>query len=58
MKNGVTKSEESDEVSDEESEKKPIEEDKESYSYLMREKINALPLPFALKFYLNYHRNL
>jgi len=46
------------EESEDESEKKPIEDDKESYSYLMRQKINELPLPFALKFYLNYHRNL
>lgn len=30
----------------------------ESYSTLMREKISLLPLPQALKLYLNYHREL
>lgn len=41
-------------------EEEPQEEEKEqgNYSVFMREKINALPLPLTLKFYLNYHRSL
>ena len=30
----------------------------ENYSYYMRDKLKELPLPFALKSFLNYDRNL
>ncbi|CAG2108118.1 unnamed protein product [Medioppia subpectinata] len=42
----------------EEEKKKVVEEDKESYSYLMRQSVNRLPLPLVLKSYLNFHRKL
>ncbi|XP_054154471.1 protein-L-isoaspartate O-methyltransferase domain-containing protein 1-like [Oppia nitens] len=38
--------------------KKELEEDKGSYSYLMKQSIHELPLPLVLKSYLNYHRKL
>ena len=57
MANNLTKSETKPEEP-EETIKTTAEEDKESYTYLMRQKINGLPLPSVLKFYLNFYRNL
>lgn len=37
---------------------KEKEEDCTGYSYLMKERIQQLPLPHVLKLYLNYHRAL
>ena len=53
VSNDDTKAEDPDE-----DKKRDVEEDRESYSYLMRQSINALPLPLVLKSYLNFHRNL
>ncbi|XP_023218186.1 protein-L-isoaspartate O-methyltransferase domain-containing protein 1-like [Centruroides sculpturatus] len=42
----------------EEEEHQEEEKEQGNYTMFMREKINALPLPLTLKFYLNYHRAL
>ena len=58
MANTLTKSETKPEETEEETIKTNVEEDKESYTYLMRQNINGLPLPSVLKSYLNFYRNL
>lgn len=44
--------------SDEETDKRTSEDDLKVYYNLMKQNINALPLPHVLKHYLNYHRDL